>query len=717
MRHKLADWCVEYRYLFYRTLRVDTVQMVVRVTNFDERHCHKWALLLLQRQEKLNRLINSVSSEDFKIANCLFQEIFFGVARGDTPEPGMAGSLLYHMAMVTKMETETSVLLKELGINAPDVTDQLWRFYGDFASDASQLVAPVQVSISARGVALTSSPDSTGKINLFTSLNQKTSNAATLLKAKNPEAAEVTKMLFKEWATAVTNMRFRQEFQTIKGLLTLSQLTKRLGVEHLSQAMQRVQDKFGQETVSIALDVTLRVGMRREKLQSVMLSDHYIDYTMSMHTLDGHMQFLNCPIHGGHKYIGEKLGITDEVASLFCKHFCFAHAKAMLETVLPFTFDLIQSKRMATDGKCDFYLRLGCSPTAAANEKFIPLVVSWNITRKCNLKCSHCYINATSNELTGELNTEESKRLIDQIAEVSRPLLILSGGEPLLRKDVYELVRYGTEKGLRMGLGSNGGLIDVAAATKLRGAGIKTVSISLDSNIAEQHDEFRGVVGSWEKAIAAIKALRESGVLVQVNTTLTQQNYSQIDDIMTLSEQIGVENFHLFFLVPTGRGAKIADISPDMYEKMITNTFAKTHKHRLNVRPSCAPQFMRIAKGMGLDMRQWIRGCIAGLYYCRVYPNGDITPCPYLPVKLGNIREKTFKEIWFNSPVFRALRDPTSLKGKCGLCEFKTVCGGCRARAYGLSSDFIDYCGDLHVPTELKGDYLTEDPWCVYQPK
>ena len=131
--------------------------------------------------------------------------------------------------------------------------------------------------------------------------------------------------------------------------------------------------------------------------------------------------------------------------------------------------------------------------------------------------------------------------------------------------------------------------------------------------------------------------------LVQVNTTLTQQNYNQIDDIMSLAENIGVENFHLFFLVPTGRGTKLTDISPEKYEEMITKTFAKTANHKLNVRPSCAPQFMRIAKGMGLDMRQWIRGCIAGLYYCRIYPNGDITPCPYLPIKLGNIREKSLQ--------------------------------------------------------------------------
>ena len=448
-----------------------------------------------------------------------------------------------------------------------------------------------------------------------------------------------------------------------------------------------------------------------------MLSDHFINYTMDLAKLDGRMQFLNCPIFGGHEYISEKLGISDAASSLFCTHFCYAHTKAMLNTVLPFTFALWQPQRIATHGKCEFYLKLAYSPTASTSEKFIPLVISWNLTRKYNLKCPHCYINATTQQLKNELTTEEARNLIDQICEVSRPLLILSGGEPLLRKDVYELVHHGAEKGLKMGLGSNGSLIDDAAAKKLKDAGIETVSISLDSNIPEQHDEFRGVGGSWEKAVRAIKALRENGVLVQVNTTVTQQNYDQIDDIMSLAEKLGVENFRLFFLVPTGRGAKIADRSPAKYEGMIKTTFAKAAKHKLNVRPPCAPQFMRIAKDMDLDMRQWIRGCIAGLYYCRVYPNGDITPCPYLPIKLGNIREKSFKEIWFNSEVFKSLRDFNALKGKCGVCNYRALCGGCRARVYGLSSDFIDYCGDLHEPAELKGDYLTEDPWCVYQPK
>jgi AdoMet-dependent heme synthase len=629
----------------------------------------------------------------------------------------MAGSLLYHMAMVTKMESETRVLLEQLQVQAPTVEVDLKRFFDDFALDALELTKEFPLIKDAFKVARTQNPTTEQKVVIFNSLNQKTKKLSSTLVMANPQVIAAVEELFHEWANAVFEMRFRQEYQTIRGLLILSDLAKTYSVARLSSVMQTVQDNFGRETVNIALNVTLKVGMRREKLQSIMLSDHFIDYNMSVDTLDGRMTFLNCPIHGGHRYIGQKLGITDEVTSLFCKHFCFAHAKAMLETILPFTFELTQPKRMVTHDKCEFYLRLGYSPSAKQSGKYIPLVVSWNVTRKCNLKCSHCYINATTNELKNELNTDESKRLIDQISEVSRPLLILSGGEPLLRPDIYELIRYGTKQGLRMGLGSNGGLLDSKAAAKLADAGIKTVSVSIDSHIPSQHDDFRGVVGSWDKALNAIKVLRENDVLVQVNTTLTQQNYNQIDDIMSLAEQIGVENFHLFFLVPTGRGAKMADISPQMYEDMIKGTFAKTHKHKLNVRPSCAPQFMRIAEGMGLDMRQWIRGCIAGMYYCRIYPNGDVTPCPYLPIKLGNIRENSFRDIWLNSPVFNALRDPSQLKGKCGACNYKTICGGCRARAYGLSSDFIDYCGDLHEPVELKGDYLTEDPWCIYQPK
>ncbi len=685
------------------------------VTNFDKRQCHKWAQLLVERQGKLNQALVAINNQDYDSAKKLTSQIFNG-AYGKQVDPGMAGSLLYHMAMVTKMEAETRVILDELGVDLPNIADQLGQIYGDFEADSKELLKEM-FRVGKNEVAVSKRLNTQEKINTFIKLKTEQKNVEAKLTAKDPEAAEAIRKLFEEWATQVTRMRLTQEYETVKGLLVTEKLAKNIGIHKLESAMARVQDKFGQETVNIALEVTLNVGMRREKLQSVMLSDHFINMTMSNETLDGNMDFLNCPIYGSHIYAAEKYGVDGRVSTLFCKHFCFAHAKAMLDTVLPFPFTLWQPKLIFNDGKCEYYLKLAYSPAAKTSERFVPLVMSWNVTRECNMKCSHCYINATEEKLSNELSTQEGKNLMDQICQVSKPLLILSGGEPLLRPDIYELIHYGASKGLKMGLGSNGSLIDDLVAAKLKAAGIATVSISIDSHIPAQHDEFRGVAGSWEKAVNACKALRKNNVLVQVNTTLTQQNYNQIDDIMSLAEEIGVENFHLFFLVPTGRGAKLADISPKKYEDMITNTFAKVAKHKLNVRPSCAPQFMRIAKGMGIDMRQWVRGCLAGLYYCRIYPNGDVTPCPYLPIKLGNVREESFKEIWFNSDIFKALRNPDSLKGKCGVCDYRSLCGGCRARAYGLSSDFIDYCGDLHEPTKLKKDYLTEDPWCVYQPK
>ncbi|MCL2173362.1 MAG: radical SAM protein [Candidatus Bathyarchaeota archaeon] len=686
------------------------------MTNYDKQHCHKWALLLIERKRKLDQAQAAIDAENFDVAKQLVNQIFYGVM-GKQADPGMAGSLLYHMAMVSKMKTETIILLKELNINQFDVQKNLEHFYGLFEEDAHALLKGVvdfKMDISSAAVA--EWLNSEQKVVIFSKLAKNYKTIENQLINQNYAARAALVDLFQEWATLIIKMRFTQEYETIKGMLILNVLVNTFGVEKIQNVMNAVKDTFGQETVNIALDVTLKVGMRREKLQAVMLSDHYINNAMSIETLDGQMDFLNCPIYGSHQYIAKTLGINSAVTMLFCKNFCFSHAKAMLETVMPFPLTLWQPKIMTSDGVCSFYLKLAYSPMAQQGEQFVPLILSWNVTRECNLKCSHCYINAADGKLANELSTEEGKRLIDQICQVSQPLLVLSGGEPLLRSDIYELIQYGSSKGLKMGLGSNGSLIDAVVAKKLKQAGITTVSISLDSHIAAQHDDFRGVTGSWDKAVNAIKVLRENDVLVQVNTTLTHDNYYQIDDIMSFVESIGVENFHLFFLVPTGRGVMLNDISPQKYETMITTAFSKVPTHRLNVRPSCAPQFMRIAQGMGLDMRQWIRGCIAGMYYCRIYPNGDITPCPYLPIKIGTVREKSFKEIWQNANMFKDLRDPNTLTGKCGLCNYKKLCGGCRARAYGLSADFIDYCGDLHVPAEVKGDYLKEDPWCVYQP-
>jgi radical SAM protein with 4Fe4S-binding SPASM domain len=643
--------------------------------------------------------------------------VFHG-SSGRSSDAGMEGSLLYHMAMVSKMAAESRVILEEMKVNAPSVDRMLWRFYSDFVSDAKELlgeIVPLKDSlvISVRNEA----PSVEEKIRLFKSLSDRTREVEELLSRKDSEAKDLISSVFLDWTEHVVEMRLRQEYETLKGFLIVERLADELGVEQLEQAMARVQKKFGDETVDSAFNVSLKVGIPKAKLQKLMLSDHFIEHEMDMKNLGGFMRFLNCPIHGSHQYVKKELGTSTETSQLFCKRFCRAHAQSMFEKFIPFPVAVTQPMRMATDGKCEFRIKIAPTSAAPTNEKYVPLVVSWNVTLKCNLKCAHCYINAAETELADELSTDAAKMLIHQITEVSRPLLILSGGEPLMRDDIYEIIRYGADRGLRMGMGSNGMLIDDEVTKKLEDAGMGTVAISLDSNIPEHHDDFRGVKGCWQHAVDAIKSLKKSKIEVQVNSTVTLQNYDEVDDIMALAEDLGVDNFHLFFLVPTGRGTDIEDITPRMYEDMISSTLGKITKYKLNVKPSCAPQFMRVSKEQGIDMSEWVRGCMAGLYYCRIYPSGEVTPCPYLPLNLGNIRERPFKDIWFNSEVFKALRDFDQLKGKCGICEHREVCGGCRARAYGVTTDQMDFCGALHEPTTPQGDYLASDPWCVYQPK
>ena len=622
------------------------------------------------------------------------------------------------MAMVSKMAAESRVILEEMKVNAPSVDRMLWRFYSDFVSDAKELlgeIVPLKDSlvISVRNEA----PSVEEKIRLFKSLSDRTREVEELLSRKDSEAKDLISSVFLNWTEHVVEMRLRQEYETLKGFLIVERLADELGVEQLEQAMARVQKKFGDETVDSAFNVSLKVGIPKAKLQKLMLSDHFIEHEMDMKNLGGFMRFLNCPIHGSHQYVKKELGTSIETSQLFCKRFCRAHAQSMFEKFIPFPVAVTQPMRMATDGKCEFRIKIAPTSAAPTNEKYVPLVVSWNVTLKCNLKCAHCYINAAETELADELSTDAAKMLIHQITEVSRPLLILSGGEPLMRDDIYEIIRYGADRGLRMGMGSNGMLIDDETTKKLEEAGMGTVAISLDSSVPEHHDDFRGVKGCWQHAVDAIKSLKKSKIEVQVNSTVTLQNYDEVDDIMALAEDLGVDNFHLFFLVPTGRGTDIEDITPRMYEDMISSTLGKITKYKLNVKPSCAPQFMRVSKEQGIDMSEWVRGCMAGLYYCRIYPSGEVTPCPYLPLNLGNIRERPFKDIWFNSEVFKALRDFDQLKGKCGICEHREVCGGCRARAYGVTTDQMDFCGALHEPTTSQGDYLASDPWCVYQPK
>ena len=648
----------------------------------------------------------------------MFDEIFEGCSEKNS-DPGMQGSLLYHMAMVNKMNTESRIILEELEIKTPLVEKQVMEFYKDFVSDSSELLEDV-LNLDNEIIMVVKSPilRPKEKINLFKQLQEKTFKVKEMVKKHDKNSKNAIKDLFLEWSKYIVQMRLRQEYETIRSFLIIEKLAEDLGVKRLEQIMKRVEKKFGDKTVSSAFDVSLDLGLPKEKLQKLMLSDHFIDYEMDMKNLGGFMQFLNCPIFGSHQYIEIKQGKKSKTGQLFCKNFCLAHAQSMFEKFIPFPVAVYQSKRMISNEKCEYQIKLAPNLNLkSSQEKFVPLLISWNVTLKCNLKCAHCYINAENSKIPDELTTDGAKMLIHQITEVSRPLLILSGGEPLLRDDVFEIIKYGKERGLRMGMGSNGMLIDDKVAMKLKDAGMWTVAISLDSSVPERHDEFRGVKGCWESAVNAIKALKKAGIEVQVNCTVTKENYDEIEKIMELSENLGVDNFHLFFLVPTGRGTDVEDITSEMYEEMIDRTLSKTKKFKLNVKPSCAPQFMRVALDHEIDMSRWVRGCMAGLYYCRIYPSGEVTPCPYMPISLGNIRERSFKEIWFNSKVFQDLRDFRKLEGKCGLCEHQEICGGCRARAYGVSTEHMDFCGALHEPKENEGDYLAEDPWCIYKPK
>ncbi len=335
-------------------------------------------------------------------------------------------------------------------------------------------------------------------------------------------------------------------------------------------------------------------------------------------------------------------------------------------------------------------------------------VISWNITRRCNLACSHCYLPAKTEkerpEPSRELATIEAFRLIDQIARVNpEAMLILSGGEPLLREDVFELSAYASSRGMMVVIGSNGLLIDDPAADKLRRSGVSGISISLDSIDSEIHDAVRSSRGAWEKAVAAIRRCRNAGLSVQINTVVTGKNYDALPGLIDYARSLGATVYSPFFLVCTGRGEELTDIAPQQYEKVLTFIAESQEKYKdMMIRTRCAPTVRRILyekKPRSPIIKLGTGRCLAGVSYCRITPEGDVSPCPYMPLQAGNVLERSFADIWENSPVFESLRIP-SLKGKCGACEFRFLCGGCRARAYAAHKD-----------------YLGEDPWCDYLPR
>jgi len=340
-------------------------------------------------------------------------------------------------------------------------------------------------------------------------------------------------------------------------------------------------------------------------------------------------------------------------------------------------------------------------------------LVAWEVTRNCNLNCIHCRAAATRGHHAGELNTEACLRLLDQIKEVGKPVIILTGGEPLLRPDIFDIARYGSEQGLRMVMAPNGTLITEANAKEMVASGIQRISISLDGANEESHDLFRQVDGAFHGALNGIECAKKAGLDFQINTTITQQNFEDLPRIQELAVELGAVAHHIFLLVPTGRGKYIVDqeISAQQYEETLNWFYDQRDKVPLQLKATCAPHYYRILrerareegkkvtfKTHGLDAVT--RGCLGGTSFCFVSNTGVVQPCGFLDLNCGNVKETPFPRIWKESEVFLALRDFNRLKGKCGRCEYRRVCGGCRARAY-----------------EATGDYLAEEPLCQYQPK
>ena len=342
-----------------------------------------------------------------------------------------------------------------------------------------------------------------------------------------------------------------------------------------------------------------------------------------------------------------------------------------------------------------------------------PRLVAWELTRACNLVCKHCRADAVTGLDPDELSTAETKKFIDQLAEYGKPILILTGGEPLLRDDIYEIIRYGTGKGLRVVLATNGTLVTPDIAHRLKDVGIQRISISIDGSNAKTHDDFRGEPGSFDAALMGIEHIKNAGIGFQINTTITQRNLEQIPEILELAVRLGAEALHIFLLVPTGRGKEIeADEIPAEEYEQVLNWFYDQHKQvSIQLKATCAPHYFRImrqrAKEEGIRITKethgfeaMTKGCLGGSGFCFISHIGEIYPCGYLPALAGNIRQQDFKDIWEHSKVFNDIRDVTMLKGKCGICEYRAVCGGCRARAYAAT-----------------GDYMDEEPYCVYVPK
>lgn len=354
---------------------------------------------------------------------------------------------------------------------------------------------------------------------------------------------------------------------------------------------------------------------------------------------------------------------------------------------------------------------------SSTHANYRPRLVFWELTTGCNLRCIHCRASATELMSSRDLGYSECCGIIDQIAEYAPLILVLSGGEPLWRRDVFDLAKRAVSKNIRVALATNGTLVDEAMAERIKDAGIVRVAVSLDGADRHTHDQFRGEAGAFDAAVAGLKHLRNLGISTQVNTSVARHNVDQLPDILKLAQSLGVAAFHVFLLVPVGCGLTIAEeqtIRGEEYERVLNWFYDRSLDSGLELKATCAPHYYRILRQRRAEARRagenvpelashgmhaTTRGCLAGSGVCFISHQGEVYPCGYLPIAAGDLKRDRFRDVWEKAEVFAALRDPNSLEGKCGWCEFKHVCLGCRARAYGMT-----------------GNFLAEEPFCIYQP-
>lgn len=325
------------------------------------------------------------------------------------------------------------------------------------------------------------------------------------------------------------------------------------------------------------------------------------------------------------------------------------------------------------------------------------MLVSWMTTNRCNLRCAHCYQDAEE-ATDAELTTEEGMRLIDQIAEAGFKVMIFSGGEPLMRPDIYDLVAHAASKGLRPVFGTNGTLITPEVARRLKEAGACAMGISVDSLDPAKHDRFRGLENAFELTCAGIEACKEAALPFQLHTTVVDWNRDEVCAITDFAVERGAMAHYIFFLIPVGRGKFIKETALEVEEneRLLQDIMRKSAGVPIDVKPTCAPQFTRVAKQLDVPTR-FDRGCLAGLTYCVIGSEGIVRPCAYMTEEAGNVRKQSFADIWRTSPVFERLRT-RAYSGACGTCDYAEGCGGCRARA-----------GYYH-----DGDIMAQDDYCAH---